>query len=160
MSIKLVMPFSHLILWCPLILLPSVFPSIRVFSNKLALHIRWTKYWSFSFSISLPNEYSGLISLRINLFDLLAVQGTFQRLLRHHNSKTSILRCSAFLDMVQLLHSYMTNENTTAVTIWTVVSKVKSLLFNTLSSLTIAFLPRSKHLLISWLYPPHTLQWF
>ena len=159
MPIKLVMPFNHLILWWPFILLPSVFLSIRVFSNELALHIRWTEYWSFSFSISPPNEYLRLISLRINLFDLLGVYGTFQSLLQQHNSKTSILQCSAFF-MVQLSHPYMTDEKTTALTIWTVVSKVKSLLFNTLSSLTIAFLPRSKHLLISWLHPPHSLQWF
>ena len=157
MSIELVMLSNQLILCHPLLILPWVFPSIRIFSNELSLCIRWPKYWSFSISPS--KEYSGLISFRINWFDLLAIQGTFQSLLQQQNSKTSILQCSAFF-MVQLSHPYMTNKKTTALTVWTVVSKVKSLLFNILSSLTIAFLPRNKHLLISWLHPPHSLKWF
>ena len=143
------MPSSHLILCHPLLLLPSIFPSIKVFSNRSALHIRWPKYWSFSFSVSPSNDYSRLISFRIDWFDLLAVQGTLKSLL-HHSSKASILRHSAFF-MVQLSHSYMTIRKTIALTVQTFVSKVKSLLFNTLSNFVTAFLPRSKCLLISWL---------
>ena len=145
-----VMPSSHLILCCPLLLLPSIFPSITVFSNESVFHIRWPKYWSFSFSISPSNEYSGLISFRIALFDLLAVQGTLKSLLQHHSSKASILQCSGFF-IVQLSHPYVTTVKTVALTRWTFVSKVMSLLFNMLSRLVIAFLPRSKHLVISWL---------
>ena len=138
-----------------LLLLPSIFPSIRVFSNESVLCIRSPKYWSFSFSISPSNEYSGLISFRIGWFDLLEVQGTFKGLLQHHSSKASILQCSAFF-MVQLSlsHPNMTTGKTIALTIWTFVSKVMSLLFNGLSRFVIAFLPRSKHLLISWLQLP------
>ena len=150
MSIKLVMPPKHLILCRPLLLLPSIFPSIKVFSNESVFHIRWPKYWSFSFSISPSNEYSGLISFRIALFDLLAVQGTLKSLLQHHSSKASILQCSGFF-IVQLSHPYVTTVKTVALTRWTFVSKVMSLLFNMLSRLVIAFLPRSKHLVISWL---------
>ena len=127
-SIESVMPSNHLILCCPLLLLPSVFPSIRVFSSESALHIRWPKYWSFSFSISPSNEYSGLISFRIDSFDLLAVQGTLKSLLQHHSSKASILWCSASI-MVQLSHPYITNGKTTALTRWTFVGKVMSLFF-------------------------------
>ena len=145
MSIELVMPSNHLILCCPLLLPPSVFPSIRVFSNESALRIRWPKYWSFSFSISPSNEYSGLISFRIDWLDLLTVQSTLKCLLQHHSSKASILQCSAFFT-VQLSHPYMTR--------WTFIGKVMSLLLNMLSRLVIAFLPRSKHLLISWLQSP------
>ena len=141
MSIQLVMPSNHLILCCPLLLLPPIFPSIRVFSNELALCIRWPKYWSFSFSISPSNEYSGLISFRTNWFDLLAVQGSLKSLLQHHNSKASILQCSAFF-MVQLSHPYMTTGKTMALTRRTFVGKVMSLLFTTLSRLVIAFLPK------------------
>ena len=148
MSIKSVMPSNHLILCHPLLLLPSIFPSIRVFSNESALCIRWPKYWSFSLNISPSNEYSGLISFRIDWFGLLAVQRTLKSLLQHHSSKVSILRHSAFF-LVQLSHPYMTTENTIALTIWTFVSKVMSLLFNVLSRLVIDFLPGSKHLLIS-----------
>ena len=143
MSIESVMPSNHLILCCPL-LPPSVFSSIRVFSSELALCIRWPKYWSFSFSISPSNEYSGLISLRMDWLDLLAVQG----LLQHHRSKASILQHSAFF-ILQLSQPYMTTGKTTALIRWTFVGKVMSLLFNMLSGLDIAFLPRSKHLLIS-----------
>ena len=143
------MPSNHLILCHPLLLPPSIFPSIRVFSNESVLHIRWPKYWSFSFSMSPSNEYSGLISFRIDWFDL-AVQGTLKSLLRHHSSKASILQHSAFF-MVQLSYPYMTTGKNIAVTILTFVSKVMSLLFNMLSRLVIAFLPRSKCLLISWL---------
>ena len=132
MSIDSVMPSNHLILCHPLLLLPSIFPSIRVFSNELALHIRWPKYWSFSFSSSPSNEYSGLISFRIDLLDLLAVQGTLKSLLQHHNSKASILRHSAFF-MIQLSHPYMIIGKTLTLTIWTFVGKVMSLLFNMLS---------------------------
>ena len=142
MSIMLVMPSNHLVLCHPLLLLPSVFPSIRVFSNESVLHIRWPKYWSFSFCISLSNEYSGLISSRIDWLDLLAVQGTLKSLVQHHSSKASILWCSAFFT-VQLSHPYMTTGKTMALTRWTFVSKVMSLLFNMLSRLVIAFLPRS-----------------
>ena len=144
MSIELVMSSNHLILCCPLlILLPSIFPSIRVFSNESALRIRWLKYWSFSFSIRPCNEYSGLISFRINWFDLLAVQGTLKSLLQHHGSKESILWCSVFFT-VQLSHPYMTTGKTIALTRQTFVGKVMSQLYNTLSRFVIAFLPRSK----------------
>ena len=142
MSIELVMPSNHLILCHPLLLLPSIFPSIRVFSNELALGIRWPKYWSFSFSISLSNEYSGLISLRIDRFDFLAVQGTLKSLLQYHSSKASILQLSAFF-MVQISHPYMTTGKTIALTRWTFVGKVMSLLLNMLSRLVITFLPRT-----------------
>ena len=148
MSIELVMLSNHLILCHPLLLL-SCFPSIRVFSNESALHIRWPKYWSFNFSINPSNEYSGMISFRIDWLDL-AVQGSLKSLLQYHKSKASILQCSAFF-MVQLLHLYMTIGKTIALTIWTFVSKVMSLLFNTLSRFAIAFLLRSKCLLNSWL---------
>jgi len=149
MSIKLVMPSNYLILCHPL-LLPSVFPSIRVFSDELVLRIRWPKYWSFSFSFSLSKEYSGLIAFRIDWFDLLAVQGTLMSLLQHHSSKASTLQQSAFF-MVQVSHPHMTTRKTIALTRRTFVGKVMSLLFNMLSRLVIAFLPRSKRLLISWL---------
>jgi len=150
------MPSNHLIL-CPLQLLSSIFPSIRVFSNESVLHIRWPKYWSFSFSISLSNEYSGLISFRTNWFDLLAVQGTLKSLLQYHGSKASILQCSAFF-MVQLSHLYVTTGKTIALTKWTFVCKVISLLFNMLSRLVIAFLPRRKCLLFHDC--SYNLQWF
>ena len=150
------MPSNHLILCCPLLLLPSVFPSIRVFSNESVLHIRWPKDWSFSFNISPSNEYSGLISLRIDWLDLLAVQGTLKSLLQHHSSKASILQHSAFF-IVQLLHPYMATGKTIALTRWTFVGKVMSLLFNMLSRLVITFLPRSKHLLILWLQSPSAM---
>ena len=153
MSIALVMPSNLLFLCRPLLLRPSIFPSIRVFSNESVLPIRWPKYWSFSFSISPSNEYSGLISFRMDWLDLLAVQGTLKGLLQHHSSKASILRHSAFF-IVQLLHPYMTTGKTIALTRWTFVGKVISLLFNMLSRLVITFLPRSKHLLISWLQLP------
>ena len=153
MFIKSVMPSNHLILCHPLLLQPSIFPSIRVFSNESVLCIRWPKYWSFSFSISPSNEYSGLISFRIDWLDLLAAQGTLKSLLQHHSSKASILQCSAFF-IVQLSHPYMTTGKTIALTIHTFVGKVMSLLFNMLSRLVIAFLPRSKHHLISWLESP------
>ena len=153
MSIESVMPSNHLILCHPLFLLPSIFPSIRIFSNQLALGIRWPKYWSFSFSISPFNEYSRLISFRTDWFDLLAVQGTLKSLLQHHSSKASVFECSAFF-MVQLSYPYMTTEKTIALTIWTFVGKVMSLLFYVLSKFVIAFLPRSKCLLISWLQSP------
>ena len=141
MSIESVMSSNHLIL-CRALLLPSIFPSIRVFSNDLALHIRWPKYWSFSFSINPSNEYSGLISFRINWFDLITVQGTLKSLLQHHSSKASSLWLSAFI-IDQLSHPYMTTGKTRALTRWTFVGKVMSLLFNMLSRLVIAFLPRS-----------------
>ena len=141
------MPFNHLILCHLLLLLPSIFPSIRVFSNESALRMRWPKYWSFSFNISPSNEYSGLISFRMDSLDLLAVQGTLKSLLQHHSSKASVLLCSAFF-IDQLLHPYMTTEKTIALTKQTFVGKVMSLLFNTLSRLVITFLPRSKHLLL------------
>ena len=150
MSIELVMPSSHLILCHPLLLLPSIFPSIRVFSNESVLHIRWPKYWSFSFNISPSNEYSGLISFRMDWLDLLAAQGTLKSLSQHHGSKASILWCSAFFT-VQLSHPYMTTGKTIPWIKWTFVGRVMSLLFNMLSRFVIAFLPRSKHLLISWL---------
>ena len=150
MSIESVMPSNYLILCRPLLLLPSVFPSITVFSNESVLCIRWPKYWSCSFSISPSNEHSGLISFRIDEFDLLAVQGTLKSLLQHHSSKASVLWCSAFF-MIQLSHPYMTTGKTIALTRWTLVGKIMSLLFNMLSRFVIAFLPRSKCLLILWL---------
>ena len=153
MSIASMTPSNHLILCHPLLLLSSIFPSIRVFSNYLALRIRWPKNWSFSFSISLSNEYSGLISVRMDWFDLLAVQGTLKSLLQHHSSKASIIWSSAFFT-VQLSHPYMTTGKTIALTSRTFVGKVMSLLLNMLSRLVITFLPRSKHLLISWLQSP------
>ena len=152
MSIKSVMPSDHLILCRPL-LLPSIFPSIRVFSNESALLIRWSKDWNFSFSISPSNEYSGLSSFKIDWLDLLAVQVTLKSLLQHHSSKASILQCSAFF-IVQLSHPYITTGKTVPLTRQTFVGKVISLLFNMLSRFVIAFLPRSKHLLISWLRSP------
>ena len=145
------MPSHHLILCCPLLLLPSIFPCIRVFSTKSALHIRWPKYWSFSFNISLSNEHPGLI-FRKDWLDLLADQGTLKSLLQHHSSKSTILLCSAFF-IAQLSHPYMTNGKTIVLTRWTFVGKVRSLLFNMLSRLVITFLSRSKYLLISWLHP-------
>ena len=148
-SISLVMPSKHLILCGPLLLPPSIFPNIRVFSNESILQIRWPKYWSFSFSISPSNEYSGTISFRMDWLDLLAIQGTLKSLLRHHSSKASILQPSVFF-IVQLSHPYMTTGKTRALTRRTMVSKVMSLLFNMLSRLVIDFLPRSKCLLISW----------
>ena len=149
-SIECVMPSNHLILCRLILFLPSIFPSIRVFSSQLVLHTRWPKYWSFSFSISLSNEYSGLISFRMYWLDLLAVQGTLKSLLQHHSSKASILWHSAFF-IVQLSYPYMTTGKTIALTRQTFVGKVISLLFNMLSRLVITFLPRSKRLLISWL---------
>ena len=153
MSIELVMPSNHLILCHPLLLLPSIFPSIRVFSNESALHIRWPKYWSFSFNIRPSTEHPGLISFRIDWLDLLAVQGTFKNLLQHHSSKASILWHSTFF-IVKLSHPHMTTGKTIALTRWTLVGKIMSLLFNMLSRLVITFLPRSKCLLISWLESP------
>ena len=153
MSIELVMPSNHLILCRPLLLRPSILPSIRDFSSESVLHIRWPKYWSFSFSISPSNEYSGLISFRMDWLDLLAVQGTLKSLLQHHSSKASVFRSSAFF-IVQLSHPYMTTGEIIALTRRTFVDKVMSLLFNMLSSLIIAFLPRSKRLLIPWLQSP------
>ena len=144
------MPSSHLILCRPLLLLPSIPPSIRVFSNESTLHIRWPKYWSFSFNICPSNEHSGLISFRMDWLDLLAVKGTLKSLPQHHSSKASGLLHSTFF-IVQLSHPYMTSGKTIALTRWTFVDKVMSLLFNRLSRLVITFLPRSKHLLISWL---------
>ena len=153
MSIKLVMPSNHLIFYRPLLLLPSIFPSIRVFSNESPLRIRWPKDWSFSFNISPSNEHPGLISFRMDWLDLLAVQGTLKSLFQHHSSKASILQCSAFF-IVQLSHPYMTTGKAIALTRQIFVGKVMSLLFNMLSMLVITFLPRSKHLLISWLKSP------
>ena len=150
MSIKSLMPLNHLILCHPLLLLPSVFSSIRVFSNESVLHIRWPKYWISSLSISPSNEHSGLIFFRIDWFDLLAVQGTLKSLLQHHSPKASILRRSAFF-IVQLSHPYMTTGKTIALTTWTFFGKVMTLLYTMLSRFVITFLPRSKHLLISWL---------
>ena len=147
------MPSSHLIFRRPLFLPPPIPPSIRVFSNESTLHMRWSMYWSFSFSIIPSNEYSGLISFRMDWLDLLAVQGTLKSLLQHHSSKASILRRSAFFT-VQLSHPYMTTGKTIALTRWTFAGKVMSLLFNMLSRLVITFLLRSKHLLISWLQSP------
>ena len=152
MSIESAMPSNHLILCCTLPL-PSIFPSIRVFSNESTLHMRWPKDWSFSLSISPSNEHPGLVSFRMDWLDLLAVQGTLKSLLQHHSSKASILRCSAFFT-VQLSHPYMTTGKTIALTRWTFVGKVMSLLFNMLSRLVITFLPRSKCPLISWLQSP------
>ena len=149
----MVMQSNHIILCRPLLLPPSIFPNIRVFSKESALHIRWKKYWSFSFNISPSNEHPGLISFRMDRLDLLAVQGILKSLLQHHSSKASILLCSAFC-IVQLSHPYMTTGKTTAVIRWTFVSKVMSLLFNMLSKLVITFLPRHKNLLISWLQSP------
>ena len=158
MSIELVMPSNHLILCCPLLLLPSIFSSNRVFSNESVLQIRWPKYWSFSFSISPSSEHSGLISFRRGRLDLLTVQGTSKSLLYHHSSKASILRCTAFF-IVQISHSYMTTRKTIPVTKQTFVCKVMSLLLKMLSRLAIAFLPRSKCLLISWLQSPSVVIW-
>ena len=156
MSIESVMPSNHLILHCPLLLPPSIFPSIRIFSNESGLHIRWPKYWSFGFNISPSNQYSGLISFRMDQLGLLAVQGTFKSLLEHHSSKASILQCSVFF-YSQLSYPYMTTGRTVALTRWTFVGKVMSLLVNMLSRLVIAFLPRSKCLLISSLQLPSTV---
>ena len=155
MSIELVMPSNHLILCHPLLLLPSILTSIWGFSNESVLHIRWRKYWSYSFRISHSNEYSGLISFRIDWFDHLAVQGTLKSLL-HQSSKAAILQLSVFF-IVQLSHPYMTTGKTITLTRWTFVGKVMSLFFNMMSSLVIAFLPRRKHLLISWLQSPSTV---
>ena len=153
MSFTSVMPSNHLILCRPLLLLPSIFPSIRVFSKKSVLHIKWPKYWSFSFNISPSNEHPRLISFRMDWMDLLAVQGTLKSLLQHHSSKASILRHLVFF-LVQLSHPYMTTGKTIALTRQTFVGKVMSLLFNIMSRLVITFLPRSKHLLISCLQSP------
>ena len=153
MFIESMMPSNHLILCRLLLFPPSIIPSIRVFSSELVLCIRWPKYWSFSFSISPSNEYSGLISFRMDWLDLLAVQGTLKSLFQHHSSKASVLQLSTFF-IVQLSHSYMTTGKTKALTRWTFVGKVMSLLFNMLSRLVITFLPRSKRLLISWLQSP------
>ena len=150
MSIELVMPSNHLILCCPFLLPPSIFPSIRIFSNESALHIRWPKYWSFSFNTSSSKEHPGLISFRMDWLDLLAVQGTLNGLLQHHSSEASVLQCSD-LFIVRLSHPYMTTGKTIALTRWTFVGKVLSLLFNMLPRLVITFLPRSRRLLISWL---------
>ena len=157
MSIESVMPSNHLILCWPLLLSPSIFPSIRIFSNESPLHIRWPKDWSFSFNINPSNEYSGLVSFRMDWLDLLAVQRTLKSLLQHHSSETSIFRRSAFF-MVQLSHPYMTTGKTIALTRWTFFGKVMSLLFNVLSRLVITFLPRSKSLLFHGC--SHHLQWF
>ena len=156
LSIESMMPSNHLILYCLLLFLPSVFPSIRVFSNESALHIRCPKYWSFSFSISLSNEYSGLISFRMDWLDLLAVQGSLKSLLQHHSSKASVLWCSAFF-MGQLSQLYMTAGKTIVLTRRSFVGKVISLFFNMLSTFVIAFLPSSKRLLISRLHSPSAL---
>ena len=150
MSIESVMPSNHLILCCPLLLLPSIFTSIRVFSNESALRIWWPKFWSCSFNISPSNEHPGLISFRMDWLDILAVQGTLKNLFQHHSSKASILQHSPFF-IVQLSYPYMTAKKSIALTRHTFVDKVMSLLFNMLSSLVITFLPRSKHHLISWL---------
>ena len=152
------MPSSHLILYCPLLLLPSIPLSIRVFSTESALRMRWPKYWSFSFSIRPSNEHPGLMSFRMDWLDLLVVQGTLRSLLQHHSSKASILQLSAFFT-VQLSHPYMTTGKTMALTRRTFVSKVMSLLFNMLSRLVIAFLPRNKRLLILWLQSPSAVIW-
>ena len=153
MSIKSVLPSNHLIFCHPLLLLPSLFPSIRVLSNESAFPVRWAKYWSFSFNIRPSNEQPGLISFRMDWLDLPAVQGTLKSLLQHHSSKASVLWCSAFF-IVQLSHPYMTTGKTITLTRWTFVDIVMSLLFNMLSRLVITFLPRSKRLLISWLQSP------
>ena len=157
-SIESLMPSSHLILCRPLLLLPSIFPSIRVFSNDSVLRIRWPKYWSFSFSISPSNEYSGLISFRMEWLDFLAVQGTPKSLPQHYSSKVSILQCSAVF-IAQLSHPYMTTGKTIDLTRWIFVGKVIFLLFNMLSGLVITFFPRSKHILISWLQSPSAVIW-
>ena len=156
MSIKSVMSSNHLILYCPLLLLPSIFPSIRVFSNESALCIRWPKYCSFSFNISPSNEHPEMISIRMSWLDLLEVRETLKSHLQHHSSKASILWCSAFF-IVQLSHPYMTTGKTISLNRWTFVDKVMSLLFNMLSRVVITLLPRSKHLLISWLQSPHAV---
>ena len=156
MSIEPVMPSNHFILCLPFLLLPSIFPSIRVFSNESVLCIRWPKYWSFSFSNSPSNEYSWLISFRMDWLNFLAVQGTLKSLLQHHSLKASILWRSAFY-MVQLSHLYMITGKTLALTIWTFVCKMMSLFFNIPSRFVIAFLPRSSHLLISWWRSPSTV---
>ena len=153
LSIESVMPSNHLILCCPLLLLPSIFPSIRVFSKESTLGTRWPRYWSFSFNISPSNEHLGLISFRVDWLDLLAVQGTLKSLLLHYSSRASILWHSTFFT-VQLSHPYMTNGKTIALTRRTLFGKVMSLLLNMLSRLVITFFPRSKHLLISWLQSP------
>ena len=158
MCVELVMPSSHFILCHPLLLLPPIPPNIRVFSNESTLRMRWPKYWSFSLSISPPNEHPGLISFRMDWLDLLEVQGTLKSLLQHHSSKASILRCSAFFT-VQLSHPYMTTGKTIASTKRTFVGKVMSLLLNMLSRMVITFLPRSKCLLISWLESPSAVIW-
>ena len=158
MSIELVMSPNHFILCHLLLFLPSIFPSIRVFSNEMALRIRWPKYWSFSFSISSSNDYSGLISFRIDWFDRLAVWGTLKSLLQHNSSKASVLQRPP-LFMAQLLHPYMTTGKSIALTRWTSVGKIMSLLFNLLSTFVIAFLPRNKHLLISQLQSSSTVIW-
>ena len=158
MSIESVMPSNNLILCRPLLHLPSIFPSNRVFSNESVLHIKWPKYWSFTFSISPSNEHPGLISFRMDWLDLLAVQGTLKSLLQHHRSKASILRRSAFFT-VQLSHPYMTTGKMIALIRWIFAGRVMSLLFNMLSRLVITFLPRSKHLLISWLQSPSAVIW-
>ena len=150
------MPSSHLILCRPLLLLSLIPPSIRVFSNESTLRMRWPKYWSFSFSISLSKEHPGMISFRMDYLDLLAVQGNLKSLFQHHSSKASILQRSAFFT-VQLSHPYMTTGKTIALTRWTFVGKAMSLLLNMLSRLVVTFLPRSKHLLISWLQSPSTV---
>ena len=147
------MPSNHLILCHPLLLLPSIFPSVRVFSNESVLHIRWPKHWSFSFNFSPSNEHPGLISFRMDWLDFLTVQETLKSLLQHHSSKGSILQCSVFF-IVQLSQPHMTTGKTIALTRWTFVGKVMSLLFNMLSRLVVTFLPRSKCLLISWLQSP------
>ena len=156
MSIEWVMASNHLIIFRPLLLLPPIPPSIRVFSNESTLRMRWPKYWSFSFSISPSNEHPGLVSFTMDWLDLLAVQGTLKSLLQHHSSKVSILQCSAFFT-VQLSHPYMTTGKTIALTRQTFVGKIMSLLFNMLSRLVMTFLPRSKHLLISWLQSPSSV---
>ena len=153
MSIESVRPSKHLILCCPLFLLPSILPSIRGFSNESVLHIRWPEYWRFSFSISPSNECSRPISFRMDWLHLLAAQGTLKSLIQHHSSKTSVLQCSAFF-IVQLSHPYMTTRETISLTRWTFVGKVMSLLFHMLSRLVITSLLRSKYLLISWLQSP------
>ena len=150
------MPFNHLIHCCPLILMPSIFPSIRGFSNESVIHIRWPKYWSFSFIISPSNDHPGLISFRMDRLDLLAVQGTLKCCLQHHSLKASILQCSAFF-IVQLSYAYKTTGKTIALTRWNFVASVMSLVFNMLSMLVISFFPRSKHLLISWLQSPSAM---
>ena len=156
MSIESVMPSSHLMLCHPLLLLPPILPRIRVFSNESTLHMRWPKYWSFSFNISPSNEHPGLISFRMDWLDLLAVQRTLRSLLQHHRSKASILQCSAFF-FIQISHPYMTTGKTIALTRWNFVGTVMPLLLKTLSRLVINFLPRSKHIFISWLQSPSSV---